>query len=446
MGRTLCSTGLGAALLLTALFAVVALGAGTALAVPGGIAEPLDRSLYYCDGTLDGGASGALTDAEHSVLVGDPPLPAGVRERRITAGGVSTRVLEAGPADAEEAVVFVHGNPGSARDFDALVEATGEFARAVSFDVHGFGEADDRPGLEYTVDGVADYLEGLLSELGIRRVHLVLHDFGGPFGLQWGVQHPDALQSVLLINTGVFIGYFGHPAALSYATGGVGEADMATLTRDRFTQTIQAQNPDPLPSAFLDRMYDHYDRATRCAALQYYRSIENPDEFGRAQAAELRKRPRPALVIWGEDDPYIPADVARRQDQAFPGARVEFLPDTGHWPFVEEPQRTLELAIPFLRETVNSQPALRLTRRCTDDGRLRVSLAGEVDAVRDVNFKLDKRLARRDTEPPFEQVLSRRTLARTDARRLRAVAYLDRPGRERVILARSLPRCAARSD
>lgn len=432
--------------LIGAVVATALLGAGTAVAVPGGFAEELDRSLFYCDGTLDGGASGALTDAEHSVLVGDPPLPDGVRERQVTAAGIPTRVVEAGPSDAEEAVVFVHGNPGSARDFDALVAATGEFARAVSFDVPGLGDADDRPGLDYTVEGVAAYLDTLLAELGIRRVHLVLHDFGGPFGLHWGVEHPDALESVVLINTGVFIGYFGHPAALSYATGGVGEIDMATLTRDRFTGTIQAQNPDPLPSAFLDRMYDDYDRATRCAALQYYRSIENPDAFGRAQAAELRKRPRPALVIWGEDDPYIPADVARRQDQAFPGARVEFLPDTGHWPFVEEPERTRDLAVSFLRDVLNAQPPLALTRRCTGDGRLRVRLTGELDAVRDTNFKLDRRLARRDTEPPFEQVLSRRTLARTDARRLRAVAYLDRPGSERVILSRSLPRCAARSD
>ena len=279
-----------------------------------------------------------------------------IRETAVVVDGVRAPVREAGPERSEEAVVFVHGNPGSSRDFDALLAATGEFARAVSFDVAGLGKADDGPGLDYSIEGIAGHLDGLLAELGIQEVHLVLHDFGGPWGLQWGVEHPDALSSVVLINTGVFIGYLGHPAALVWATGGLGELDMATLTRARFTQGIQLQNPDPLPAAFLDRMYDDYDRATRCAALQYYRSIENPNALGQAQAAQLRKRVRPALVIWGEDDPYIPVAVAHRQTQAFPGARIELLPDTGHWPFVEEPQRTAELAIPFLRDATSSDP------------------------------------------------------------------------------------------
>jgi len=88
-----------------------------------------------------------------------------------------------------------------------------------------------------------------------------------------------------------------------------------------------------------------------------------------------------------------------------------------------------------------ARPDLRLTRRCIGDGRLRMNLVGDEDAVRDVSFKLDKRLARRDTQAPFEQVLDRGTLARTGADRLRGVVYLAGPGSERVILSRSLPRC-----
>lgn len=86
-------------------------------------------------------------------------------------------------------------------------------------------------------------------------------------------------------------------------------------------------------------------------------------------------------------------------------------------------------------------PQVRLTRRCTSAGRLRIALAGDVDAVRDVDFKLDRRRVRRDVSEPFAGRVGARVLRRSRGARLRAVVYLDRPRSARVILARSLPRC-----
>ncbi len=93
---------------------------------------------------------------------------------------------------------------------------------------------------------------------------------------------------------------------------------------------------------------------------------------------------------------------------------------------------TIALAIEGLSETAlptsETQPDLALTRRCIGDGRLRMNVVGDEAAVRDVSFKVDKRLVRRDDEASFEQVLDRRTLSRTRATQLRAVVYLKRAG------------------
>ena len=98
------------------------------------------------------------------------------------------------------------------------------------------------------------------------------------------------------------------------------------------------------------------------------------------------------------------------------------------------------LSAPVASEEGARAPQLRLVRRCLR-GRLRVELRGDVDRVRDVNFKFGKRLIARETSAPFRRTLSRRARRSTKARRLRAVAYV-RGGRPfRVILARSLPRC-----
>src|SRR4051812_21666669 len=336
---------------------IATLAAGAAIAVAGASAQTSpDDPLFYCQGSADGGATGTVTDNEHTVQVGDPPLPAGARQERITVDGITTTVTEAGPPDAAQAVVFAHGSPEYSRDFDGLLAGAARHARAISFDWPGYGHAGDPVGWPYNLDGAAKFLGDLMDRLGVRSVDLVIHDFGGPWALQWAVAHPDRLHSVAIIDSGVFIGYLGHPAALVWVTPGVGEASMMTTTRQVFDDSIQ--NPTALPSDFLDRMYDNYDRATRCAILHYYRDLRQrtPDGVGRAQAKVMSRRVRPALVVWGEKDPYIPTDVAYRQDQAFPGAQVRIVRGAGHWPWVDAPRQVEQLVLPFL-ERVSARAA-----------------------------------------------------------------------------------------
>jgi pimeloyl-ACP methyl ester carboxylesterase len=86
----------------------------------------------------------------------------------------------------------------------------GQFGRAVALDMPGFGQADKPDSFEYTVSGYARHLGGCLAELGISRVHLVMHDFGGPWGLAWAVEHPDAFASATIVNSGVWPDYGWH--------------------------------------------------------------------------------------------------------------------------------------------------------------------------------------------------------------------------------------------
>jgi pimeloyl-ACP methyl ester carboxylesterase len=334
---------------------VCCLSAAAVLAVAldgSAVADGQQAALEYC--APGGGPLGAVTDAEHTVLLGDQPLPYGVRRSRETVDGVSTPVLQAGPATASEAVVFVHGNPGSSRDFDQLIAGVGDFARAIAFDMPGMGHADKGFGGTYTTDGAARFINDMLAHLGVTRVHLVLHDFGGPWALTWAATHTDRLASVTLIDTGVLTGWIPHPTALIYSQPVAGELDMATTTRPTFHAVLQAQNPRALQASFLDRMYDDFDRATRCAVLGYYRdsiTLSAPAQLS-AQQAIFSKLKLPALVIWGQQDPYIPASQADNQRNSFPAAEVHVLPNTGHWPFVDEPTVTRKLVVSFLRRAV----------------------------------------------------------------------------------------------
>lgn len=287
------------------------------------------------------------------------PLPPSVRSEEITVAGITTPVSSVGDQHSSEAVVFVHGNPGSRRDWDDLLDRVAPSGRAVAFDMPGFGKADKPASFDYTVTGYARFLDAALRELGVERAHLVLHDFGGPWGLEWAAANPDRFASAVLINTGVLPDYRWHYLARIWRTRGVGELFQATTTRSGLRMALRHGNPRGLPRAFVDRMYDDTDAGTNRAILRLYRATDDPSALGRRQAERLRPLNRPALVVWGARDPYIPVAMAQRQREAFPGAEVTILEQSGHWPFADDPDGVGRPVEAFLRRmlTTRSVPA-----------------------------------------------------------------------------------------
>jgi pimeloyl-ACP methyl ester carboxylesterase len=280
-----------------------------------------------------------------------------VRRAAVTVDGVTSPVVEAGPAGVAEAVVFVHGNPGVADDWLPLLHQAGTFARAVAITMPGFGDADKPHDLPYTVPGYAKHLAGALDALGVLRAHLVLHDFGGPWGLQWAADHPQQHASTTLINTGVLLREGWHALAKVWRTPGLGELFFMASTRGGMRRFMKATNPPAFPQAYGDHLFDLYqDKGTRRAVLQLYRRTPIAPHV-RAIAPRLRENPRPALVVWGAKDPYLKVRLAERQREVFRDAEVVILPDSGHWPLADAPDAVVAAVVPFLRAQVGSAQA-----------------------------------------------------------------------------------------
>ena len=278
-----------------------------------------------------------------------PPAPA--QRSSLLAGGTRTRLLQAGPAEASEAVVFVHGNPGSADDWEGLIgAAAGTGRRALSVDLPDFGETVAADGFEHSVLGYATFLGEALKELGVERAHLVVHDFGGPIGLVWAAMNVEALASITLIDTGVLPGYRWHRLARIWRTPVLGELFQAIATRGAFRFLLNRNEPRGLPREFVEAMYDHYDRRTRRAVLALYRDTDDPGSAAPELTKLLAPRDIPALVIWGEHDAYLPSSYAVRQREAFPSADVHVLPASGHWPFADAPDTVERLLAEFLTD------------------------------------------------------------------------------------------------
>src|SRR6185312_13430257 len=271
--------------------------------------------------------------------------------RLLAVDGVRSPVLIGGVATPGEAVVFVHGNPDAGSDWLPLMEPVAEFATAVAPDMPGFGAADKPKDWDYSVAGYATHLGGLLDQLGIERAHLVAHDFGGPFSLQWAANNPGKTASVTLINTGVLLDYRWHRLARVWRTPLLGELFMR-MTTPAFSRLVMRHDNPGLAEEWRDTIMGHFGPdGTKRAVLRLYRST--PPHLIESLAAPLRSLDPDTLVVWGDADVYIPAVQAERQREVFPRAQIEVLRGIGHWAWLEAPDEVAGFVVPFLRDRVD---------------------------------------------------------------------------------------------
>jgi pimeloyl-ACP methyl ester carboxylesterase len=277
----------------------------------------------------------------------------GIPEERLEVLGLSTRVLQS-RADGEEAIVCLHGGPGSANDWDYLLPRLARLGRTVAFDLPGFGQADKPAYLGYSALSWSAFVAGVLERLGVRRVHLVATDLGGEAGLCWGVGHPQAFASASLLNTGVLIGYSWHLVGKLHRIPLSGE--IAALGGGLGLRPIMRLYEPKLPRSVITRWRREYDLGTRRAMLRFYRSAPST-AMGRI-APELRALDRPAIILWGAENRFVPAVQAERQRESFPSAEVAVLDGLGHYAHLQAPDRVEERLLPFLRTRLLSSAAV----------------------------------------------------------------------------------------
>lgn len=271
-----------------------------------------------------------------------------IQTRRITVDGLRTSVLVGGSGRPGEAVVFVHGNPDSGSDWMPLLSRVAGFAAVVAPDLPGFGAADGRRDGDYTIHSYARFLNGVIGELGIDRVHLVAHDFGGPFAAAWAADHPAEVASVTFVNTGVLLGYRWHRMARVWRTPVLGELSMRVLDQRTAARVLARENPGLSPQWVATIAGHMMPAKTRRAVLRLYRSARQGDM--EQLAARLREHDHDALVVFGGADAYIPVEQAYRQREVFPRADIQILPGVGHWSWLEATDEVAARVVPFLQQ------------------------------------------------------------------------------------------------
>lgn len=264
-----------------------------------------------------------------------------VHDKRASIGDVEVFWREAPSPEGKPPVLYVHGNPTNSDDWLPFLERTGGIAP----DLPGFGRSDKPAHFDYSIEGYSAALEHLLALLGVERYSLVVHDWGAA-ALAMAQRAPERVAKLVIINSLPLLpGYRWHRFARIWRTPLAGEMAMGFTTRWAFKRVAREGVLEP-SDEFIDRVWDHFDHGTQRAILKLYRSAP-PSVLERAgdHLGDLRC---PALIVWGEDDPYIGREFASGFAGALGGdTRVELLPGVRHWPWIDDPS-VIDMVADFL--------------------------------------------------------------------------------------------------
>jgi pimeloyl-ACP methyl ester carboxylesterase len=268
------------------------------------------------------------------MTVNDWALP----ERFATEGGeIAWGRVGAGPP-----VVLVHGTPWSSWSWRQVVPHLVDRFSVFVFDLLGFGTSDQCPGQDVSIAGHAERFAQLVGFWELDRPAVIAHDIGGAIALRAHLLHEVAVRSFSFIDV-VAIGTWGSP--------------FYRLVREH--ADVFEQLPAPIHEGVL-RAYIGTAQVRPWAGTveqslitpwlgpkgqnAFYRQIAQGDqEHTRQIESRYAQITVPTLIVWGEQDPWIPLARGRELAERIPGARFELIPDAGHLVLEEEPERLARL-------------------------------------------------------------------------------------------------------
>jgi len=297
---------------------------------------------------LVGALVGALAAYDRPpVAPGSWLAAAGLEARHETVDGHRLRYVRTGSGPA---VVLVHGFASSLYTWKDVIPALSAGHDVVALDLPGFGESDQPPDLSF--EDFPRAVLGLMDHLGIEKAALVGNSLGGATAAMVAADRPERVDALALIDAAGFnLGPAERPRMVSLAMSRAGSLFARLPGKRLVVEASLRQVFHDASHITPERLSEYLAAANRPGTFPAIRSLgASPGDRPAVVAQSLPRIAARTLVLWGDDDRWIPIAHADRFVAAIPGARKVVIPACGHVPQEEKPEEVARLLLAFLAE------------------------------------------------------------------------------------------------
>ncbi len=261
---------------------------------------------------------------------------------RLPAGEIA--FVDAGDPEAPP-VVLLSGGLTSSYLWRQLVPMLSPFMRVIAPDLLGSGDSESPEGADLGLRAHAATIRELLGEIGVERFAMAGHGRGG--GIAQLLALDGGVEALILIDSVAFDGW---PSKTIL--------DLRTRLDDVNGAFVRSWF-----EMLFEKGMGHRERLSDADLAEYLRPFEGAagiKRFVRVAAAldgvglvglepRLAELEVPTFILWGEDDAFLPAELAERLGDALPWSSVALLPGCGHFLLEDAPETVVPLIFQWLR-------------------------------------------------------------------------------------------------
>jgi len=261
--------------------------------------------------------------------------------------GEQVHYVEAGTG---EPLVLIHGFMAWSFTWRRNLEALAEHAHVLALDLRGFGLSAKDAKRKHSLFDQVEVLRAFLDAKGIGRSVLCGHSMGGEVAVRFALTYPDRVKALVLVSSSGYVYREKSPLErLALWLPSVGELFVrATVLNRRFAgralRTAYRQS-----SAVTEADVEGYLLPARApGAPGAFVCMVRDMDFG-CTAQQIRNVTHRTLIIWGENDPWIPVQHGRKMAQDLKDSRLVVFADCGHVPPEEHPDEFNRVVSDFLQ-------------------------------------------------------------------------------------------------
>ena len=293
-----------------------------------------------------------------------PAVDFGLKEITLHGHRVAYRLAGSGPP-----LVLIHGITSSSQTWELIAPSLARNFTVLAPDLLGHGESA-KPRGDYSMGAFASGVRDLMIALDIGPATIVGHSLGGGVAMQFAYQFPERTQRLALVSSGG-LGRRVH-SLLRWATLPGAEIVIPLIASSRVLAAGRAMGRVfdrvglQLGTDTVEMARGHAslgDAETRAAFVHTLRaSLDPTGQRVRATDRLYLATQLPLLIIWGRRDRIIPIAHGRFAHEQVPDSRFEVFDDAGHFPYLDEPLRFVEILEDWIEHTepgVVEEPQLR---------------------------------------------------------------------------------------
>ena len=242
-------------------------------------------------------------------------------------------------------IVLIHGTGASLHTWDAWTEELIKNYRVIRLDLPAYGLTGKDPQKRYSSIDYVNLLDAFLDKLGIENFHLGGNSLGGLVSWLYTSYHDQKVNKLLLLNPSGFP-FDSTPMVIKLAKTPILNFFIRYITPKSFVKKNLKEvyyNDDLITNETIDRYYDLTLFEGNREAFIDRSFIERENYTDRLSLIQS-----PALVLWGENDEWIPVEDSEKFKAHLNNIKVVIMPKTGHIPMEERPKESVDIALDFL--------------------------------------------------------------------------------------------------